>query len=47
MLGAVARVSGVVSLETLQKMINERFRPDVATKNFAVVKEAYDEVKNE
>jgi 2-oxoacid:acceptor oxidoreductase gamma subunit (pyruvate/2-ketoisovalerate family) len=47
MLGAVARVSGIVSLETIEKMINERFRPDVAVKNYAVVKEAYEEVRNE
>jgi 2-oxoacid:acceptor oxidoreductase gamma subunit (pyruvate/2-ketoisovalerate family) len=47
MLGAVARVTGIVSLETVEKMINERFRPDVATKNFAVVKEAYQGVISE
>jgi Pyruvate/2-oxoacid:ferredoxin oxidoreductase gamma subunit len=47
MLGAVARVTGIVSLETIQKMINERFRSDVAQKNFAVVKEAYQGVKSE
>ena len=47
MLGAVARVTGIVSLETIGKMIKERFRPDIATKNFAVVKEAYQEVKSE
>jgi Pyruvate/2-oxoacid:ferredoxin oxidoreductase gamma subunit len=47
MLGAVARVTGIVSLETIQKMINERFRADVAQKNFAVVKEAYQGVKSE
>jgi 2-oxoacid:acceptor oxidoreductase gamma subunit (pyruvate/2-ketoisovalerate family) len=47
MLGAVARVTEVVSLETVEKMINERFRADVATKNFAVVKEAYQGVTPE
>jgi pyruvate ferredoxin oxidoreductase gamma subunit len=47
MLGAVARVTGIVNLETVEKMVNERFRPDVAVKNFAVVKEAYQEVKSE
>jgi len=47
MLGAVARVTGIVSLETIDKMIKERFRADVAEKNFAVVKEAYQEVKCE
>lgn len=47
MLGAVARVTKIVSLETVEKMIKARFRPDVAEKNFAVVKEAYDGVKSE
>jgi 2-oxoacid:acceptor oxidoreductase gamma subunit (pyruvate/2-ketoisovalerate family) len=47
MLGAVARVTGIVNLETVEKMIRERFRPDVAEKNFAVVKQAYQEVKSE
>jgi 2-oxoacid:acceptor oxidoreductase gamma subunit (pyruvate/2-ketoisovalerate family) len=47
MLGAVARVTGAVSLETIEKMVKGRFRADVAEKNFAVVKEAYEEVKSE
>jgi 2-oxoacid:acceptor oxidoreductase gamma subunit (pyruvate/2-ketoisovalerate family) len=47
MLGAVARVTGIVSLETIEKMINGRFRADVATKNFAVVNEAYQGVRCE
>jgi 2-oxoacid:acceptor oxidoreductase gamma subunit (pyruvate/2-ketoisovalerate family) len=47
MLGAVARVTGIVGLTTIEKMIEERFRADVAEKNFAVVKEAYEEVKPE
>jgi 2-oxoacid:acceptor oxidoreductase gamma subunit (pyruvate/2-ketoisovalerate family) len=47
MLGAVARVTGIVTLETVEKMVKGRFRPDVAEKNFAVVKEAFKEVKAE
>jgi 2-oxoacid:acceptor oxidoreductase gamma subunit (pyruvate/2-ketoisovalerate family) len=47
MLGAVARVTGIVSLETVEKMIKGRFKPEVAEKNFAVVKEAYQEAKPE
>jgi 2-oxoacid:acceptor oxidoreductase gamma subunit (pyruvate/2-ketoisovalerate family) len=47
MLGAVARVTGIVSLETIEKMIKGRFKAEVAEKNFAVVKEAYQEVKPE
>lgn len=47
MLGAVARVTGIVSLETIEKMINGRFRADVAAKNFIVVNEAYQGVRCE
>jgi 2-oxoacid:acceptor oxidoreductase gamma subunit (pyruvate/2-ketoisovalerate family) len=47
MLGAVARVTGIVGLKTIETMIKRRFRPDVAEKNFAVVKEAYEGVKPE
>jgi pyruvate ferredoxin oxidoreductase gamma subunit len=47
MLGAVVRVTETVSLETIEEMVKERFRADVAEKNFAVVKEAYQEVRSE
>jgi Pyruvate/2-oxoacid:ferredoxin oxidoreductase gamma subunit len=47
MLGAVARVTGIVSLETIEKMVKVRFRADVAEKNSAVIKEAYKEAKSE
>jgi 2-oxoacid:acceptor oxidoreductase gamma subunit (pyruvate/2-ketoisovalerate family) len=47
MLGAVARVTGIVSLESIEKVVGERFRRDIAEKNFAVIKEAYEEVKCE
>ena len=47
MLGAVARVTGVVSLESIGKTVRERFRSDIAEKNFAVIKEAYEEVRSE
>ncbi len=47
MLGAVARATGVVSLASVEKVVMERFRRDVAEKNFAVIKEAYKEVKSE
>jgi 2-oxoacid:acceptor oxidoreductase gamma subunit (pyruvate/2-ketoisovalerate family) len=47
MLGATAHVTGIVSLGTIETMIKQRFRADVADKNFAVVKEAYQEVKSE
>ncbi|MGQ9530800.1 MAG: pyruvate ferredoxin oxidoreductase subunit gamma [Candidatus Bathycorpusculaceae bacterium] len=47
MLGAVARVTGIVKLESLEKVIKERFRLNVAEKNFAVIKEAYERVESE
>lgn len=47
MLGALARVSNAVNLESIKKAVEERFRRDVAEKNFAVIKEAYKEVRSE
>jgi 2-oxoacid:acceptor oxidoreductase gamma subunit (pyruvate/2-ketoisovalerate family) len=47
MLGAVARVTGIASLESVEKVVGERFRQDIAEKNFAVIREAYEEVKSE
>ncbi|MBS7616325.1 pyruvate ferredoxin oxidoreductase subunit gamma [Candidatus Bathyarchaeota archaeon] len=46
MLGAVARATGAVSLESIQKTVKERFKGDVADKNFAVIKEAYEEARS-
>jgi Pyruvate/2-oxoacid:ferredoxin oxidoreductase gamma subunit len=43
----VARATAVVSLESIERTIKERFRPDLAEKNFAVIKEAYQEAKQE
>jgi 2-oxoacid:acceptor oxidoreductase gamma subunit (pyruvate/2-ketoisovalerate family) len=47
MLGAVARVTEVVGLESVEKTVRERFRSDIAEKNFAVIREAYEEVRSE
>lgn len=47
MLGAVARVTDLVKLKSIEKIVYERFRKDIAEKNFAVIKEAYAEVKPE
>jgi 2-oxoacid:acceptor oxidoreductase gamma subunit (pyruvate/2-ketoisovalerate family) len=47
LLGAVARATGIVTLKGIEKTVGERFRADVADKNFAVIKEAYKEVKVE
>ncbi len=47
MLGIVARATKIVSLESIEKIVKERFRADLAEKNFAVIKEAYQEAKQE
>ena len=47
MLGVVARITGIVRLESIEKVVEERFRQNIAEKNIAVVKEAYEEVKSE
>ncbi|MCL1977191.1 MAG: 2-oxoacid:acceptor oxidoreductase family protein [Candidatus Bathyarchaeota archaeon] len=45
LLGAVAKATEIVSLEGIEKTLKTRFRPDLAEKNFAVVQEAFNEVK--
>jgi pyruvate ferredoxin oxidoreductase gamma subunit/2-oxoisovalerate ferredoxin oxidoreductase gamma subunit len=47
MLGAVARATELVNLESVQKIVYERFRRDLAEKNFAVIKQAYKEATSE
>jgi pyruvate ferredoxin oxidoreductase gamma subunit/2-oxoisovalerate ferredoxin oxidoreductase gamma subunit len=47
MLGAVARATAIVSLKSIEKTVMERFRRDIAEKNFAVIREAYEEALSE
>ena len=47
LLGCVAKACEIVTLEGIQKTLKGRFRPDLAEKNFAVIKEAYMEAKSE
>jgi 2-oxoacid:acceptor oxidoreductase gamma subunit (pyruvate/2-ketoisovalerate family) len=47
MLGTVVRATNIVKLESIEKTVKERFRLDLAEKNFAVIKEAYEEAKQE
>jgi 2-oxoacid:acceptor oxidoreductase gamma subunit (pyruvate/2-ketoisovalerate family) len=47
MLGAVARATSIIALESVEKIVKERFRLDLAEKNFAVIKEAYQGAKQE
>ncbi len=49
MLGAFVRVSGIVRLETVEKVVAERFadRPHLVEPNIKAVRDAYNEVKIE
>jgi 2-oxoacid:acceptor oxidoreductase gamma subunit (pyruvate/2-ketoisovalerate family) len=47
MIGAVARATQIVSLESIEKAARKRFPPSVAEKNAAIVKEAYKAAKTE
>jgi len=47
MLGAVARATGIVQLESLDKAVRGRFTSELAEKNVRVIREAYKEVKSE
>ncbi len=47
LLGCVAKATGIVTLEGIEKTLKSRFRADLAEKNFAVIKEAYMEAKSE
>jgi 2-oxoacid:acceptor oxidoreductase gamma subunit (pyruvate/2-ketoisovalerate family) len=45
MLGAVARATAVVTMAGIEKTVKERFRADLADKNLAAIRRAYEEVK--
>jgi Pyruvate/2-oxoacid:ferredoxin oxidoreductase gamma subunit len=47
MLGAVAKATNVISMPGIEKTVKERFRTDIAEKNIAVIKQAYEEAKSE
>jgi len=47
MLGTVAKATNLIALDSIKVTLKERFRPDLAEKNFAVIKEAYEEAKQE
>ena len=44
MLGALVKASPLVTLESLDKVVKERFPGAVGEKNVAVIKRAYEEV---
>ena len=45
LLGTVAKATNIISLETIEQTVKDRFRADLAEKNFAVIKKAYKEAK--
>jgi 2-oxoacid:acceptor oxidoreductase gamma subunit (pyruvate/2-ketoisovalerate family) len=47
LLGAVAKATNIVTMEGIEKTVRGKFRPDLAEKNFAVIKQAYEEAKVE
>ncbi|MDR0372486.1 MAG: 2-oxoacid:acceptor oxidoreductase family protein [Nitrososphaerota archaeon] len=47
LLGVVAKATEIVTLKGIQKTLKERFREELAEKNFAVIQEAYKEAKVE
>jgi 2-oxoacid:acceptor oxidoreductase gamma subunit (pyruvate/2-ketoisovalerate family) len=47
LLGAVARATGIVTMESIEKTVKGRFKAELAEKNFAVIKEAFKEAKAE
>lgn len=46
MIGAVAKATQIVSLESIERAAKERFPPNVAEKNTAIINEAYKEAKS-
>ena len=47
MIGAVARATQIVSLESIERVAKERFPPNIAEKNIPIIKQAYEEAKTE
>jgi 2-oxoacid:acceptor oxidoreductase gamma subunit (pyruvate/2-ketoisovalerate family) len=47
LLGAVAKATGIVTLEGIEKTVKVRFKAELGEKNFAVIKQAYAEAKTE
>lgn len=45
LLGTVAKATNIVSLDTIEQTVKDRFRTDLAEKNFAVIKKSYKEAK--
>ncbi len=47
LLGVVARATNIVSMSGIESTVKERFKANIAEKNIAVIKQAYEEAKFE
>jgi 2-oxoacid:acceptor oxidoreductase gamma subunit (pyruvate/2-ketoisovalerate family) len=47
LLGVVAKATNIVTMEGIEKTVKGKFRADLAEKNLAVIKQAYEEAKVE
>jgi pyruvate ferredoxin oxidoreductase gamma subunit/2-oxoisovalerate ferredoxin oxidoreductase gamma subunit len=47
MLGTVARATGLVKMESIDKIVRERFRADLGEKNMKVIERAFEEANEE
>jgi len=47
MLGAATRAASLVSLESIEMVIKERFRQELAERNIAIMREAFKETRSE
>jgi pyruvate ferredoxin oxidoreductase gamma subunit len=47
MLGAATRAASLVDLQSIEAVVRERFREELAERNVAVIREAYEEAKAE
>jgi 2-oxoacid:acceptor oxidoreductase gamma subunit (pyruvate/2-ketoisovalerate family) len=47
MLGAVTRVTEIITLESLEKVVKNRFKKDLAERNITIITQAYKEVTSE
>ena len=45
LLGVVARATKIVAMDSIEKTVKEKFRADIAEKNMAVIKQAFEEAK--
>jgi 2-oxoacid:acceptor oxidoreductase gamma subunit (pyruvate/2-ketoisovalerate family) len=47
MLGAVAKATNIVTMDSIEKTVKERFRAELSEKNMTVIRRAFEEAKHE